>query len=138
MNTDRTHTQLALGQWFDKLSTSGDWLSPRPLALSLSKGAVMSLSKGGVLTAPFLLAACASVPPITEQPGDAPFGEANRQTMMAQVVNPDPVYDGPIVTSGEHAQQAIERYATDSVKQPESISTTESLSGGGGGGGGSN
>jgi len=77
-----------------------------------------------------LMAGCASVPPITEQPGDAPFGEANRQTMMAQVVNPDPVYDEPMVTSGEHAAQAIDRYATDSVKQPESVSTTEGVSSG--------
>jgi hypothetical protein len=81
-----------------------------------------------------LIAGCASVPAITEQPGDAPFGEANRQTMMAQVVDPDPVYDGPMVTSGERAQQAIERYATDSIKQPERITTTESVTGSGGGG----
>ena len=80
-----------------------------------------------------LLAGCASVPPITEQAGDAPFGEANRQTMMAQVVNPDPVYDEPMVTSGEHAQQAIERYATDSVKEPESVTTTQSVGSSGGG-----
>jgi hypothetical protein len=83
-----------------------------------------------------LLAGCASVPPITEQPGDAPFGEANRQTMMAQVVNPEPVYDEPMITSGEHAQQAVERYATDTVKQPESVTTTEGVGAGGGGNGG--
>ena len=90
------------------------------------------LGAGLLLALPILLAGCASVPPITEQAGDAPFGEANRQTMMAQVVNPDPVYDEPMVTSGEHAQQAIERYATDSVKEPESIRTTQSVTGGGG------
>ena len=59
-----------------------------------------------------------------EQPGDAAFGEANRQTMMAQVVNPDPVYEDDMTTSGEHASQAIERYRTDSVKEPAAESTT--------------
>jgi hypothetical protein len=121
MNTDRTRAHFP--------ST--------PRKRGLREGLGEGLSKASLLAAPLLLAACASVPPITEQPGDAAFGEANRQTMMAQVVNPDPVYDEPMVTSGEHAQQAIERYATDSVKQPESISTTETI-GGGGGGGGSN
>jgi hypothetical protein len=53
--------------------------------------------------------------------------------MMAQVVDPDPVYEGPMVTSGEHAQQAIERYATDSVKQPETMSISESVGGSSGG-----
>lgn len=70
------------------------------------------------------LTACATNP-ILEQPGDIGFGEANRQTMMAQVINPDPQYDEPIpVTSGEHAAQAIERYRNDAVKEPESIRTT--------------
>jgi hypothetical protein len=78
-----------------------------------------------------LAAGCASVPSILEQPGDAAFGEANRQTMMAQVIDPDPVYDKPMVGTGEHAAAAVERYRTDSVKEPESIRTTEGSSGGG-------
>lgn len=61
---------------------------------------------------------------IFDRPGDAAFGEANRQTMMAQVVNPDPVYEDEMTTSGEHAAQAIDRYRSDAVKQPETISTT--------------
>ncbi len=62
------------------------------------------------------------------------FGEANRQTMMAQVVNPDPQYEylDP-ATSGEHAAQAIERYRKGAVKQPERVTSTQ-ISGGGGGG----
>ena len=84
-----------------------------------------------------LAAGCASVPSIYDEPGDATFGEANRQTMMAQVVNPDPVYDEPAVTSGEHAAQAVERYRTDAVKEPETIRST-SGAGGSGSGGGSN
>ena len=82
-----------------------------------------------------LLAGCASVPSVLEEPGDAAFGEANRQTMMAQVIDPDPVYDGPMVTSGEHAAQAIDRYRNDAVKEPDTISTTTAVSSGGGGGG---
>ncbi|WIW90619.1 hypothetical protein K3M67_16195 (plasmid) [Sphingobium sp. V4] len=51
--------------------------------------------------------------------GPTNFGEANRQTMAAQVVNPLPVYDTPLPeTSGEHAEQAITRYRTDKVKRP--------------------
>ncbi len=76
----------------------------------------------------FALAGCATNP-LYEEPGDAAFGEANRQTMMAQVVNPDPVYDADMVTSGDKAAQAVERYRTDSVKEPENISTTETTSG---------
>jgi len=65
----------------------------------------------------------------------ADFGEANRQTMLAQVIDPDPVYGEPLTTSGEHAQQAVERYRTDRVKQPPTIRTSSGQLGGGGGGG---
>ena len=83
-------------------------------------------------------AGCASIPSIYEEPDDAKFGEANRQTMMAQVIDPDPVYDGPMVGSGEHAADAVERYRSDTVKQPESVSTTTGTGGGSSGSGGSN
>ena len=53
-----------------------------------------------------LLSGCASSV-FTEEPGDASFGEANRQTMMAQVVDPDPVYEDGMVTSGAHAAAAV-------------------------------
>ncbi len=72
-----------------------------------------------------MVAGCASVPSILEEPGDSRFGEANRQTMMAQVIDPDPVYDEPMTGSGEQAQKAVERYRTDAVKQPDSIRTTD-------------
>jgi hypothetical protein len=81
-----------------------------------------------------MAAGCASVPSILEQPGDAAFGEANRQTMMAQVVDPDPVHDEPMVGSGEHAAAAVECYRNDAVKEPESIRTTAGSGGGSGGG----
>ena len=80
-----------------------------------------------------LAAGCASVPSIYEEPGDAAFGEANRQTMMAQVIDPDPVYDEPLTTSGEHAADAVERYRNDAVTEPEGVSTTSGASGGGSG-----
>ncbi len=71
------------------------------------------------------LAGCASNA-LTEKSGDLKFGDANRQTMMAQVINPDPVYTEPAQTSGAHAADAVERYRTDTVKQPDPVSTTNS------------
>lgn len=68
------------------------------------------------------------------EPGAAEFGEANRQTYAAMVVNPDPVYDEPLTTSAQKAADAVERYREDAVKQPESIRSTEGVGGGGGGG----
>lgn len=61
---------------------------------------------------------------IYERPGDAAFGEANRQTMMAQVIDPDPVYADDAVASGEVGAAAVERYRQGKVEQPESIRTT--------------
>ncbi len=57
--------------------------------------------------------------------GLSSFGDANRQTMMAQVVNPDPQYEflDP-ATSAEHAGQAVERYRKGAVKRPDRISTS--------------
>jgi hypothetical protein len=60
----------------------------------------------------------------------AGFGEANRQTMMAQVVDPDPQYDKPLETSAEHAAQANDRYHKDKVKKPERIKSTSGVGGG--------
>ena len=48
------------------------------------------------------------------------FGESVKQTMMAQVIDPDPQYDTLVhESSGDHAAQAIGRYRTDSVKEPK-------------------
>ena len=66
---------------------------------------------------------------------DPGFGDANRATFAAMVINPDPQYEDPIPpTSAEHAAQAIERYRNDQVKQPERIDTTTVTSGSGSGG----
>lgn len=62
--------------------------------------------------------------------GDRPasdFGEANRQTMMAQVIDPEPRYDTQVPpSSADHAADAVDRYNADAVKQPPSITTTDS------------
>lgn len=80
------------------------------------------------LAALMLLAACHDDVESTGKPLSE-FGEANRQTMLAQTVNPEPEYDTAIPpTSAEHAAQAAERYATDKVKKPERVSSTEGSS----------
>lgn len=54
------------------------------------------------------------------------FGEANRQTFAAQVIDPAPVYDEVYLgESGDKAAQAIERYRTDKVKKPEGQGLTQ-------------
>lgn len=62
------------------------------------------------------------------------FGEANRQTLAAQVIDPDPQYEylDP-ATSGEHAAQAIDRYRKDKVKKPETVRSTVGSGGSGSG-----
>lgn len=56
---------------------------------------------------------------------DTNFGEANKATFAAQVVDPDVEYEylDP-ATSGEHAGQAIERYRKGTVKRPERVRST--------------
>lgn len=63
-------------------------------------------------------------------PTDATFGNAVRQTMAAQVVNPDPEYESPVpTTDGAKGAEAIERYRTDRVKKPDTIRTTDTQTG---------
>lgn len=62
----------------------------------------------------------------------ASFGEANRQTMMAQVIDPDPKYtDAAPAGSGEQAAAAVERYRKGTVKKPDRIRTSNVGAGGG-------
>ena len=76
-----------------------------------------------------LLAGCEHDFMGSERPASA-FGEANRQTMMAQVVDPEPEYDTLVPpTSGDHAGQAGERYRTDKVKKPDRVTSTQTGSG---------
>lgn len=58
------------------------------------------------------------------------FGEMNRQTMAAQVVNPEPEYDTLVpATSADHAAQAVGRYQSDTVKPPVHVPSTSPDSG---------
>ena len=88
---------------------------------------------GNVLRAALVLAlslgctACAA----DRQTGPMPFakddfGEASRETLAAQIINPAPNYDGRAgVISADHAVQATERFRADKVKQPEQLKTSK-------------
>lgn len=87
------------------------------------------------LAATAMLAGCEHGPMELNNPG-SPWGEANRQTFAAQVIDPDPRYDTlDPPTDAEHAAQAVERYRQDKVKKPERVTSTQTSSGGGSGGG---
>ncbi len=61
------------------------------------------------------------------------FGEANRQTFAAQVIDPAPEYDTPQAAGdGQHTAKAIDRYNADQVKKPDRTSTSALSTGGGG------
>ena len=58
--------------------------------------------------------------------GDPTWGEANRATMAAQVVDPSPEYENPIPpTSASNAVRAADAYRAGTVEQVERISTTD-------------
>lgn len=60
---------------------------------------------------------------------DPGFGEANRATYAAMIVNPTPEYDTAIPeTSAERAVAATDAYREGKVEQPERISTSETNS----------
>lgn len=66
------------------------------------------------------------------------YGNAVKQNMAAQVVNPAPQYEGPALSSGARGAVAMERYNTDKVEKPaQQRTTTVGASSGGGGKGGS-
>jgi len=82
-----------------------------------------------------LAAGCASTGPNSISGIEDNFGEANRQTMAAQVIDPTPEYVTTVpASSGQHAAQAVERYRKDQVKKPDRVKTTNAGLGGGGGG----
>lgn len=91
------------------------------------------------LMASCLLSACQNDRPrgLPYMGGADNFGEANRVTMAAQVIDPEPVYDTAVPeTFADHAGQAVERYRTDKVKKPDKVRTSNNSTGGGGGSGG--
>ncbi len=71
----------------------------------------------------------------TQSTSDPLFGESNRQTFAAQVVDPEPVYAEPAASDANHAAQAVDRYNTGKVIKPDRVQTQSGGSGGGGGGG---
>ncbi|WP_240334338.1 hypothetical protein [Sphingobium estronivorans] len=74
-----------------------------------------------------LMAGCTDERPSPFAPVDN-FGEANRQTLAAQIIDPNPVYDSPMAdSSGEHTAQAIGRYRTDKVKKPDRVQTSNTV-----------
>lgn len=70
----------------------------------------------------------------TQSTSDPLFGESNRQTLAAQVVDPEAAYAEAAPSDANHAAQAIDRYRTDKVKKPVRVNTGAGSSGGGGGG----
>lgn len=85
------------------------------------------LTKILIVGSAFALTACQTAP--NGQPhlgGPDNFGEAYRQTIAAQIIDPAPIYDTPTPeTHAEHAAQAVERYRTDKVKLPDRVKTTD-------------
>ena len=75
--------------------------------------------------AALLLPACATYGNLEGPYDEAAFGEANRQTYAAMIVDPEPEYDEPLPTSAEMAAKAQERYLNDEVKEPDSIRSTD-------------
>ena len=67
-------------------------------------------------------------------PVDPGMGEAVKYDMLAQTVNPDPVYPANALqagSSGTHGAKAAERYRKDQVKPIERESTSKGSSSGG-------
>lgn len=62
---------------------------------------------------------------LTDGGPTAEFGEPNRQTMAAQVINPDPDYDSVVpASSAARASEAVNRYEQDAIKEPPHVPST--------------
>lgn len=77
-----------------------------------------------------LMTGCASYGNTEGAYDPAAFGEANRQSYAAMVVNPEVAYTEDLTGSAEEASDAVERYRNDTVKKPERPSTTAEPDGG--------
>src|SRR6478735_419446 len=85
-----------------------------------------------------MLSACQTQPLPQAGSADVAWGEASKYNAAIQTINPDPVYtaqDAQPGDNGEKMANAVKRYRTDQVKQPQPVSTTTSTSGSSGGGG---
>lgn len=80
-----------------------------------------------------LVAGCTTSQSMKYGADDEGWGEANRQTMAAQIIDPAPQYDHAVPeTGGEHVADALQRYRDDKVKRPERVKTSDLSTGGGG------
>ncbi|HKY81063.1 MAG TPA: hypothetical protein VJM09_06280 [Sphingobium sp.] len=82
----------------------------------------------------FSLAATLALPALAGCTANDPtFGGAVRSNYAVQVINPEPRYEGTLVEGGDGTRSAaaVERYRTNKVKPPATISTTSGSSGGG-------
>ena len=57
-------------------------------------------------------------------PNDIGLGNAARANYAAQIVEPDPSYEGPQVANGTQTAAAQERYRKGMVKRPVGVKTT--------------
>lgn len=74
-----------------------------------------------LLTSAVMLVGCAD----PNKPIHESFGEATRNNMAAQIIDPAPAGEGPVVADGNNAAAATERYHTDTVKTADAASTSE-------------
>jgi hypothetical protein len=57
-------------------------------------------------------------------PNDIGLGSAAKANYAAQIVDPDPTYEGPMVANGNQAAAGQERYRKGAVKKPVGVKTT--------------
>lgn len=94
--------------------------------MTTERGTWRALATISLLAAP-LLTGCAHDG--THVAPASSFGEANRQTMLAQIVEPDNAYDTVVApSSAGKAAQAVDRYRRDTVKKPERVRSTTTSS----------
>ena len=72
-----------------------------------------------------LVAGCAATDGGVRTARQDNWGEANRQTMAAQIIDPSPDYGNvAMTTSGDQVAAALNRYRTGQVKKPERVKTS--------------
>ena len=85
-----------------------------------------------------MLGACTTGPLPQAGSMDAGWGEASKYNAAVQIIDPEPVYTAQGAQpgdNGEVAAGAAKRYRTDTVKETQPTSSTQSSASGGGGSG---
>jgi len=87
--------------------------------------------KQGIAILPFALLLAVSACDGPQRPLGRDFGEATSANFARQVVNPEPVYAGYGATDmdGTRAAGAMERYKAGTTVTPESVNTTQGVTG---------